>query len=217
MKFKIGDKVKCLGKYHKILPYFNPVAGTVGEIVYVDVHDNRKPYLVQWPSGAAVGNGRCWARVDDLEPMTTDSKIVITSDGATTLARLYDGKKVVKCAEAKCSPSDTYDFKIGANLAYDRLMRPTVEPKKPTNKYEAMSNEELREKACDFSECYCNTAGRGRQHDCPLWGHSVGDCIDYVAAHPELRPTLIQYCLDEDAARRTPPTRTSANSRTGTR
>jgi hypothetical protein len=51
------------------------------------------------------------------------NKIVITSDGYTTTAKLYDGKTVVKSAEAKCHPDGTFDFAIGANLAYDRLMR----------------------------------------------------------------------------------------------
>lgn len=62
------------------------------------------------------------------------SKIVVTSDGKTTLARLYDGSNVTKSAEAKCSPSDTYDFTTGANLAYDRLMRPTPASVKPQDK-----------------------------------------------------------------------------------
>lgn len=49
-------------------------------------------------------------------------KIVITSDGAETLARLYEGNKVVKSATAKCSPEDAFDFNIGAKLAFERLM-----------------------------------------------------------------------------------------------
>jgi hypothetical protein len=50
------------------------------------------------------------------------NKILITTSGNKTLARLYEGDKVVKSAEAKCAPSDTYDFKTGAELAYNRLM-----------------------------------------------------------------------------------------------
>ena len=49
-------------------------------------------------------------------------KIIITTDGKTTLARLYEGKKVVKTAEAHCSPDDTFDFFVGANLAMERLI-----------------------------------------------------------------------------------------------
>ena len=59
-----------------------------------------------------------------FEPVKNESKILITAAGATTLARLYEGKEVIRTAEAKCAPCDTYDFKTGANLAYARLMNP---------------------------------------------------------------------------------------------
>lgn len=49
-------------------------------------------------------------------------KIVITTDGRTTLARLYDGKTVISRAEARCHPQDAFDFSIGAKLAFGRLM-----------------------------------------------------------------------------------------------
>lgn len=59
---------------------------------------------------------------DMFEEKANDKKIVITTDGTETIARLYEGKKVVKTATAKCSPDDTFDFETGARLAYDRLM-----------------------------------------------------------------------------------------------
>ena len=41
----------------------------------------------------------------------------------------------MKSAEAKCAPSDAFDFTIGANLAYDRLMdRLPATPPKPAEK-----------------------------------------------------------------------------------
>ena len=65
------------------------------------------------------------------ELVPASQKIVITTDGKTTLARLYDGKKVIKTAEAHCSPDDTFDFSVGANWAMERLNKetPTVIPK----------------------------------------------------------------------------------------
>jgi hypothetical protein len=51
------------------------------------------------------------------------NKIVITAEGAETLARLYDGSKVVKSATAKCSPDDKFSFKTGAKLAFERLTK----------------------------------------------------------------------------------------------
>ena len=56
----------------------------------------------------------------DLVP---ESKIVITTDGTKTVtAKLYEGEKVIKTAEAKCSPKDEFDFGIGAALTVERLL-----------------------------------------------------------------------------------------------
>lgn len=70
---------------------------------------------------------------DEIEKITTcDEKIVITTDGKATLARLYENGKVTKTAEAKCSPDDKFDFAVGAKLAFERLNEKT-EPKKLFN------------------------------------------------------------------------------------
>lgn len=66
-------------------------------------------------------------------------KIVITTDGVETLARLYDGDKVVKRAIAKCSPNDTFDFNVGAKLAFERLTKD--EEKKPLTFREKLKQE----------------------------------------------------------------------------
>ncbi|MGN0553050.1 MAG: hypothetical protein ACI4I1_06675 [Oscillospiraceae bacterium] len=52
------------------------------------------------------------------------NKIVITSDGKTTFAKLCEDIKVVKTAKAECSPDDTFDFATGAKLAFERLFAP---------------------------------------------------------------------------------------------
>lgn len=57
---------------------------------------------------------------DILEPVS-ENKIIITTDGKTTTAKLYDGKKFVKSAKAVCSPDDKFDFNIGAAIAFERL------------------------------------------------------------------------------------------------
>lgn len=48
-------------------------------------------------------------------------KIVITTDGKITTAKMYDGKKLVNSAKAICSPDDEFDFNIGATIALERL------------------------------------------------------------------------------------------------
>ena len=122
MKFNIGDTV--IGNSKATKRYVITQAGWTGTVT-------------------AIGPDRFFAQASKngtnfqlryeyfglLKPVATTSKIVITSDGKTTLARLYDGNRVIRRAEAKCSPEDTYDFATGANLAYDRLMRPA----KPTD------------------------------------------------------------------------------------
>jgi hypothetical protein len=46
-----------------------------------------------------------------------------TADGKTTLARLYEGDEVIRSAEAKCSPDDNFKFEVGAELAFNRLLK----------------------------------------------------------------------------------------------
>ncbi len=52
----------------------------------------------------------------------TERKIVITYDGRTTTARLYEDEKVVKESKAVRNPADEEDFRIGADLAFHRLI-----------------------------------------------------------------------------------------------
>ena len=124
-KFKVGDLVKVRDDLEQGHTYYmedrSAQDGAVSEMIelagkYVtitEVQPNKK-YLVS--------GGRKWNFVDEmLEPIVIQ-KIVITTDGLTTLARLYEGEKVVKSAKAVCSPEDTFDFAVGAQLAYNRLM-----------------------------------------------------------------------------------------------
>lgn len=50
------------------------------------------------------------------------TKIVITTDGKTTTAKMYRGKSVVKVETTKCHPDDRFDFMVGARVAFDRLV-----------------------------------------------------------------------------------------------
>lgn len=125
-KFKVGDRVRVIkdSDFAK--------KGMVGTIAVVD--------KLKLPSVKSLGikfdkhfygghnlGGRCkygygqWVYSDRIE-LINDNKIVITTDGATTTARFYDGKKVIKAAKAECSPEDEFDFKIGAKIAFDRLV-----------------------------------------------------------------------------------------------
>lgn len=63
--------------------------------------------------------GSAFAR--GLEPVESERKIVITTDGKTTIAKLYDGRKTIREAKAVCSDADTFDFNVGAGIALARL------------------------------------------------------------------------------------------------
>ena len=64
-----------------------------------------------------------------LERVDNERKIVITTDGKTTRAALYDGHKLIREAKAICSKDDTFDFEEGAKIAFERLTAKPAEPK----------------------------------------------------------------------------------------
>ena len=130
MEFKVGDRVTATGNV--------PGYHGAGTVVYVDENSSRFTYLIRFD---CVPGSRIWAFTDSVKPLSVASKILITSDGQTTTARLYDGKKVTKTAEAKCNPSDKFDFVTGADLAYQRLVHPEPKPTYYNGKVVCVDNE----------------------------------------------------------------------------
>ena len=125
-KYQVGDKVKVrddLGVIHYkmsdgvtadcVIPDMLRFKGKIVTIESItDTGKYRiKEFACNWTDGMFAG-------------LACEQKIVITSDGVTTLARLYEGSKVVKSAEAKCSPDDEFKFETGAKLAMERLYAP---------------------------------------------------------------------------------------------
>ena len=126
MTYKIGDRVRITGE------------GTIGNILITkemvgEIIGIKPNGLVCVEFDEYIGGHSCngagreehcwWIGSCCLEPVSVETKkIVITSDGKETLARLYEGNKVIKKAVAKCSPEDEYNFEIGARIAFDRLM-----------------------------------------------------------------------------------------------
>ena len=122
MKYKAGDKVRIVSKWGKgchenadgkMDKWLGKVMTVrdVGITLYrmvEDIEDNE--------SGGWAWTENC------IAGLACENKIVITTDGAETLARLYDGKKVVKTATAKCSPDDKFSFETGAKIAFERLI-----------------------------------------------------------------------------------------------
>ena len=122
MRYKVGDKVRIVSKWgegccHSQNGEMDKWLGKVMTVRYVgiklyrmveDIEDN------EW-------GGWAWTE-NCIAGLACENKIVITSDGEKTLARLYDGKKVVKTATAKCSPDDKFSFETGAKIAFERLI-----------------------------------------------------------------------------------------------
>ena len=121
MKYKVGDRVRIVSKWGedccqspngKMDKWLGKVM-TVRDVCITsyrmveDIEDN------DW--GGWVWTENC------IAGLVCENKIVITTDGTETLAKLYDGKKVVKTATAKCSPDDKFSFETGAKIAFERL------------------------------------------------------------------------------------------------
>lgn len=125
-KFKVGDRV--IGN-EKATRYCTAREGWVGYVVqvigerYIRVNEDK--------NGGPESLKSWFVLAECFRPYPEhNNKIVITTDGKTTLARLYEDNKVIRRAEAKCSPDDTFDFTTGVKLAFDRLMGREAKPEK---------------------------------------------------------------------------------------
>ena len=133
MKYKVGDKVRVRADLQQGGKY-SMEHGSTNSFV-----SEMMPFRGKTVTIRAISCGeyiieelKLYHWTDEMFEPVNNQKIVITTDGVETLARLYDGNKVVKSASAKCCPEDEFDFKFGANLAFERLMseeKPKVEEK----------------------------------------------------------------------------------------
>lgn len=102
-KFKVGDYV------------VSNISGVVGKVTNI-LPDN---YI-------CVESQHCITHGSDknftLYTKDQPNKIVITTDGCTTTAKMYRDKSVVGVQTTKCHPDDRFDFLVGAKIALDRLV-----------------------------------------------------------------------------------------------
>ena len=123
-KFKVGDRVRAIkivdGKA-EVVNQIGTIVGNVRDRLCVEFDNYIGGHDGSLMRGICGKSGHCWwCDYDDLE-FAEFEKIVITTDGKTTTAKLYHGKTVSKTATAKCSPDDKFDFVEGAKIAFDRL------------------------------------------------------------------------------------------------
>jgi hypothetical protein len=122
MKYKVGDKVRVVNVTdHR--KHYNGKKFTI-KAVCPNGHSQLST------KGPHYGVGEPWIFWEnELEHVfVNNKKIVITTDGTKTLARLYENRKVVKKVTVKRSP-DEFDFNVIAKLAFERLTEPAAEKK----------------------------------------------------------------------------------------
>lgn len=135
--FKIGDRVKIrlwddMAKEFgtdwsgdiKCKPYFvkamKHLCGRTATIMCVEHEDFTTKVRLKFDDNSG---GIAWQySTDMITPLVANKKIIITTDGKTTTAKMYNDKEIIKTATARCSSDDEFDFETGANIAFDRLM-----------------------------------------------------------------------------------------------
>ena len=130
-KFNIVDKVKThseRGRGVNGVAYVSSMDGYSGVIARVkDINGANDNGVEKW--FYRLENTPFYWHESLLEAVQHENKIVITTDGTTTRAALYDGHKLIREAKAICSKDDTFDFETGAKIAFERLTAKPAEPK----------------------------------------------------------------------------------------
>ena len=131
-KFKIGDKVKThseRGRGVNGVAYVSSMDGYSGVIARIeDINGTNDNGVEKW--FYRLENTPFYWHESLLEAVKNESKVVITTDGTTTRAAMYDGHKLIKEAFSTCSKEDAFKFETGAKIAFERLTaKPAVKSK----------------------------------------------------------------------------------------
>lgn len=117
MKFKIGDRVKH-EKFREGTIIFDNGSGNISFIVEFD-----KPnHWLHSGDGKGKEDHCYWCSTSDLKLVSKSKQEVhIYVNDKVTTAILKENGTVLKKAEAKCNPSDEFNFETGVKLAFERL------------------------------------------------------------------------------------------------
>jgi len=125
-KFKVGDKVRVLP--HDIMLFrMQEQIGKIGTVIRDDGSE-----LMQYRLNIGDTAAPWYEHILELVQPSMREFIVIRRDGQQEIASRKRGDEIVKTENATCNASDTFDFNVGAKLAFDRLMgreEPNPEPK----------------------------------------------------------------------------------------
>lgn len=137
VKYKVGDKVRIKSDIDLAYSGKNKWRGKVMTIRAVNHTFLGGFYdMIEDAHEGLGGDGWAWME-SMIDGVVCNKKLIVTTDGETTTAKLIDGKQTIKTATAKCSKDDEFCFETGAQIAVDRLLgkRPIgkkpVEPEKP--------------------------------------------------------------------------------------
>lgn len=139
MRFKAGDKVRVKkfkerpstwnsgGKMDHLMGKVVKIKHTVNSIYAV--HDSKKD--CDW-----------FFREDDLDPVN-ETIVIYSKDREVIAVDKTTGEKAI----ARCNPADEFDFRIGAKLAFDRLM---------SGNKENITVEDMRKRLELYCNCRCS-------------------------------------------------------------
>ena len=115
MRFKAGDKVRV--KKFKERPTSWEIEGKMDHLMGKVVEIKRSTPCGEY--NVYDSKHHCeWSFVeDDLEPVN-ETIVIYRKDREVIAVDKATGDRAI----AKCSPEDTFDFNVGAKLAFDRLM-----------------------------------------------------------------------------------------------
>ena len=188
-KFNVGEryKVDCDGI---------PEAGNIIEITgigkgyriyYKTIKGNHDRYYDKFDERSNFAN----SLIPVTEQSDSTKKIVITTDGKTTTAKMYDGKSCIKVSEASCCPSDTFDFQTGAEIAFNRLFG---EPKNEFN-WNAFKFQNLA--VCVTRETIKSFLSEAENHGC-VWRSGLKPTEWNPAEEYELEKTYLYGIKNRD-------------------
>lgn len=140
-KFKVGDVVVGTNKSDSRYAITTKKGGFVGKVTDVYSDECIEVKILKHNNPKTIGhiydvNSHYFELEHESNKPTNKCEIHITVNGNITHAVLKENGTVTKRAEAKCSPEDIFDFKVGAQLAFERLLEldgtePIEEKKEP--------------------------------------------------------------------------------------
>lgn len=143
-KVKLGDRVRMIKDFDAahvdevgtVIATFKPRVDRANILILFDKESNKHnggaldynkdvKRIEPYPSPTE-RSGRCQfvpsKCVEVLYNASEKDKFIICVDDNKVIAKLLDGKRTVATGIAKCSPSDTFNFLVGAQLAMQRCI-----------------------------------------------------------------------------------------------